>query len=368
MFASLFSNSGATMLMRTFGMSVPVYALVFGIVSGLTLPIGAVLGSWLSPVSNELCAAMMALGAGALLFAVTVELYGYALHELEHGKMGYIEIATMMVGAACGAFFYLSMNKLLEEKMSVEESPHSQDPERPKTLPMSSESESTPLRRAPTARDRWKIAKTKLSVVNLLSKGNLENRRGRDKALTMIVASQVEKEEQTDQEKIKAQRIALSLFLGILIDGVPEGILMGILAAEGHLALSLIFSLLIANFPEAFSSASLSKQAGLGWGLIVGMWGSLCLLTGGLCGLSCWLMLWMYPDFETNGHLPLTVLIPVALIEGITGGAMIACISAVMLPEAFQRSGGEKGRVITSSGFLCPIGFIIAVTIKCIGG
>merc|ERR1719428_2834437 len=168
--------------------------------------------------------------------------------------------------------------------------------------------------------------------------------------------------EEKKAEDLKAQQVALSLFMGILIDGVPEGILMGFLAAEGHLTIALIFSLLIANFPEAFSSASLSTQAGMWWVTIISMWGGLCLLTGSLCGLSCWFMLWMYPDFATNPNLPYHVRLPVAFVEGLTGGAMIACIAAVMLPEAFERS--DKHSMWLSSGFLCTAGFLTSMMFK----
>jgi len=352
--------------MDTFGMSVPLYALVFGIVSGLSLPLGAFLGITFSPVNDTLCAGMMALGAGALLFAVTVELYGHALHQLAIGELGLLEMFVTMGGAVTGALFYLTVNRWIDEKTSREEAPSLNDAEKveaPQT------DESTPLRKQSLAKSRWKkIAKERLGVIDLLRREHIEGRRGRDKALCVIAAGHVASEEEKKAEDLKAQQVALSLFMGILIDGVPEGILMGFLAAEGHLTIALIFSLLIANFPEAFSSASLSTQAGMWWVTIISMWGGLCLLTGSLCGLSCWFMLWMYPDFATNPNLPYHVKLPVALVEGITGGAMIACIAAVMLPEAFSRGGGGKGPVVFSSGFLCPMGFLVAVTLKCLGG
>jgi len=370
-FLGVLSNAAAKVLMDTFGMSVPLYALVFGIISGLTLPIGAFLGIWLSPVNDSLCAGMMALGAGALLFAVTVELYGHALHELAHGKLGLLEMFVTMGGAVAGALFYLTVNKWIDEKVSAAENegPLDAEGQEESKAPSESPSESTPLKRPSLARSRWKKAVTKIEVMHLLKRDNIEGRRGRDKALMTIAAGHVATDEdKKTHQAMKARQVALSLFMGILIDGVPEGILMGFLAAEGHLTLALIFSLLIANFPEAFSSASLSTQAGMWWVTIICMWGGLCILTGSLCGLSCWFMLWMYPDFATNPNLPYHVRLPVALVEGLTGGAMIACIAAVMLPEAFSRGGGGKGPVYFSSGFLCPMGFLVAVTMKCLGG
>merc|ERR1719310_2509749 len=89
-------------------------ALLFGIISSLSLPIGAYLGQWLSPVEDYVVAAIVAFGAGALLFAVTVELYGHALHQVAIGKLGYIEIFTTVGCALIGALLYLWLNKMME--------------------------------------------------------------------------------------------------------------------------------------------------------------------------------------------------------------------------------------------------------------
>jgi len=137
---------------------------------------------------------------------------------------------------------------------------------------------------------------------------------------------------------------------------------MGFLAAEGHLSWVLVFSLLVANFPEAFSSASLMRQAGESKAKIIGMWSGLCLLVGALAGIACFCLMFLFPSYP-HGHLPQGCLLTVSLVEGLTGGAMIACIATVMLPEAFQRS-DKRGALCASSGFLCVVGFIVAVVLK----
>merc|ERR1719161_886341 len=181
--------------------------------------------------------------------------------------------------------------------------------------------------------------------------------------------SEVEAQALQDANEVKrAKSVAFALFLGLLVDGVPEGILMGFLSAEGHLTPVLIISLFIANFPEAFSSASLLMEAQMGYGTIIGMWTGLCILVGCLCGISCWLLLWSFPGYGAhNAELPLSVLLGIALVEGVTGGAMIACISSVMLPEAFERA-GKTGPFYSQSGFLCTAGFLLSVALKAVFG
>merc|ERR1719379_2113096 len=106
---------------QAWGLNVWQEALLFGIISSLSLPIGALLGQWLSPVEDYIVAALVAFGGGALLFAVTVELYGHALHEVAHGKLGYTEMCTTVACALLGALLYLYLNKFMESWVEEEE-------------------------------------------------------------------------------------------------------------------------------------------------------------------------------------------------------------------------------------------------------
>jgi len=93
------------------------------------------------------------------------------------------------------------------------------------------------------------------------------------------------------------------------------------------------------------------------------MWTSLCVMVGVLAGASCYILQLFFPTYP-HGNIPESLLIVVAVIEGLTGGAMISCIATVMLPEAFARAGGREYSLIFSSGFLCTAGFLVAVTMK----
>jgi len=42
---------------------------------------------------------------------------------------------------------------------------------------------------------------------------------------------------------------------------------------------------------------------------------------------------------------------------------MIACVSAVMLPEAFEKAEGGN-HIFLSSGFMCVCGFLVSVCLK----
>jgi len=398
-----------------------INACVLATISGLSLPFGAILGIILSPVRDVVCAAWVAFGAGALLFAVTVELYGHALRELEMGKAGILEMLGTICGAFVGALFYLAVNRWLEESMEepsedievvdAESDAHS-------LVGSLGPTEATPFlpkQKGPVnaalaeERRRWEqmaaqqggredsfawnpsfsrfdnrsFSRTERWPSFAYSERSFQSR-GRDAVINRMsvysgsrspskkaggpgsIAESIEGPASiadVDPElAAKGNHVAFALFLGLLVDGVPEGILMGFLAAEGHLSEVLIVSLLVANFPEAFSSASLMVQGGVGIPTIVSMWTGLCLMVGALAGASCYALQFFFPKYP-GGDLPEWLLISVAVVEGITGGAMISCIATVMLPEAFAR-GGRMGPLITSSGFLCTAGFLMAVAMK----
>jgi len=380
---------------RALGLSRPLYALIFGILSGLSLPVGALLGIKWAPVKEHHCAAMIAFGAGCLLFAVTVELYAHSLHELKHGNIGNVEMVFQTLGALDGACFYIWMNRWLETTFSE---PHAVDPhESSRQEQISDENRvsriftknnyqsilkikgfkkplEVELKATEKAQLHWNSLRTAFRMRKLLDfwqseSLDLRGVRGRDLGMRVLANEMSRPTEKEDEAgAAEAKTVALALFLGLLVDGVPEGVLVGFLSAEGHFSPVLIISLLLANFPEALSSASLMVSAGMSTSMIVGMWSGLCVLVGSLSGLSCWVLLAFYPSFGLNGvELPRAVLVCISLVEGITGGAMMACISSVMLPEAFERT-KKDGPLVLSSGFLCTVGFLVSTVMKALGG
>lgn len=291
-----------------------VHALVFSFFAGVSLPLGALFGHILgSKVSDAICASFMALGAGSLLFAVTVEIYGHVLTEMHDGSAAPLEVAMTTVGGLLGAALFMKVNKWLEKFLIDSD----------KSVKAQESADQTGFRTSALASDPC---------------GDADDR-----------------------------AVALSLYAGLVIDGLPEGVLMGFLAAEGHFSLVFAVSVFISQFPEAFVAASLFRKAGMKSSTMLAMWGGLCLVSVILAGLSCAMLLRVYPGYAHGEELPTRPAIAVALTEGVTGGAMLACISSTMLPEALERTGKDT-HVFLSSGFLCASGFLLAVVLKAVGG
>jgi zinc transporter ZupT len=86
-----------------------LYAFLFGIVSAVSLPLGAWVGILIRP-SERVTAALMAYGAGALLAALTLELVAEALERL-HG-----DFWPVGLGCAAGGFTFAALNYAINNK------------------------------------------------------------------------------------------------------------------------------------------------------------------------------------------------------------------------------------------------------------
>ena len=137
----------------------------------------------------------------------------------------------------------------------------------------------------------------------------------------------------------------LAIWLGIMLDGIPESLMIGAHLSDGHMiSISLIAALFISNYPEALSSSASMKEQGIPFSKILIAWTFLMVLTGVGAALGS---LWL------QGSSPATH----ALISGIAAGAMLTVISETMLPEAYAKGGSVIG-------FVTLIGFLTAILFK----
>jgi zinc transporter ZupT len=151
----------------------------------------------------------------------------------------------------------------------------------------------------------------------------------------------------------------MAIWLGILIDGIPESFVIGsgllvLLQAKMELLgalrfgdvipFTLIAGLFLSNFPEALaSSANMKLQGWSKWNIFL-MWFSLMVITAIGAGL---------------GYLLAGALDPTWLIfaEGLAAGAMLTMIAAAMIPEAVHMGNASAVGLSTLAGFLAAISF-----------
>lgn len=132
----------------------------------------------------------------------------------------------------------------------------------------------------------------------------------------------------------------MAIWLGILMDGVPESAVIGASIGPGRMVgIALMAGIFLSNFPEALSSAVGMRSAGHSRLRIALMWGSLVLLSG----------LW-----ATVGNLICSSSssdLTIAVVQGLGAGAMLTMVAETMLPEAFEQGGSVVG-ISTLLGFL----------------
>jgi zinc transporter ZupT len=135
----------------------------------------------------------------------------------------------------------------------------------------------------------------------------------------------------------------LAIWLGILLDGIPESLVIGSSLLHTQISISLIAGLFLSNFPEALSSSVGMRQQGYPTMRILLMWTSLMVFTGVGASLG-------NVFFVEVPHAAFVV------VEGLAAGAMLTMIAETMLPEAYHRGGAVTG-MSTLLGFLAAIFF-----------
>ena len=163
---------------------------------------------------------------------------------------------------------------------------------------------------------------------------------------------------ETGQDPKSDRQAAFMIWLGILIDAVPESFCLGILANGGDTASLVTFTcgVFLANFPEALSSAAIMHACGLKRRTILLMW---CVIWLGT-GLGAALGAVAFPPLSADEEAGDSRVLIVAAIEGMCGGAMLTMIASSVLPEAFEQSHD-------ASGLSCTLGFLCALVIKAVG-
>jgi CRP-like cAMP-binding protein len=152
---------------------------------------------------------------------------------------------------------------------------------------------------------------------------------------------------------------ALAIWLGILLDGIPESFVIGtalmasiaLKTASGAeltflsvLPYTLIAGLFLSNLPEALSSSAQMRKQGMKVSKILLLWTSLVLMTAIGAAIGAYV----------GEHVPHGYLV---FVEGLAAGAMLTMICAAMLPEAAHLASPNLVGLFTLIGFLCSILF-----------
>ena len=136
----------------------------------------------------------------------------------------------------------------------------------------------------------------------------------------------------------QAEGSALAIVLGIVLDGIPESIVLGLtIVMSGSISAAFLVAVVLSNVPETIAASTGLAQAGWSRRRVLGLW----TLVATICGLAAVLGFGVF-----DSAAPRTV----AFVLAFAGGAILTMLADTMMPEAFEHGGRMVG-VLTTIGF-----------------
>lgn len=134
----------------------------------------------------------------------------------------------------------------------------------------------------------------------------------------------------------------LGIFIGTVMDAIPESIMLGTTLIGGKgVSMLLLLAIFISNIPEGLSSTSGMLKSGQSKGKVVGLFVAVTVVAG-LSALFGYIFL---------DHADPAV---ISIISSFAAGGIITMIGATMMPEAYEDGGALVG-LFTAAGVITSI-------------
>jgi ZIP family zinc transporter len=129
-----------------------------------------------------------------------------------------------------------------------------------------------------------------------------------------------------------------AMFLGALLDGIPESFILGLsLAVGGSISVAFLAAIFVSNIPQGLAGTTNLQEVGTSGRRIAAMWGGLTLA----CGVA-----------SLTGYAMADHLHDVGVYaSAFAGGAVLMMLSDSMVPESY-RHGGRLTGLLTVLGFM----------------
>jgi zinc transporter, ZIP family len=135
-----------------------------------------------------------------------------------------------------------------------------------------------------------------------------------------------------------SQGSALAIVLGIVLDGIPESVVLGLSLIDGDgIGVAVLTAVFLSNLPEAV--AATTGLLGGGWRRrnILWLWVGVAVVSGlsALAGFA------LFDSASPEA---------VAFVQAFAGGAILTMLADTMFPEAYEHGGKQVG-LLTTFGF-----------------
>jgi ZIP family zinc transporter len=143
----------------------------------------------------------------------------------------------------------------------------------------------------------------------------------------------------------QASGVGGALVLGIILDGIPESLVLGLTVLEaGTVSAAFLIAVFVANIPESIAATVALARAGRNTTRIIRFW-ILVAFGFGVTSLAGYVVL--------DTASPRTV----AIVLAFAGGAVLTMLANTMMPEALHHGG-------KLAGFVTTVGFALAFAIS----
>jgi ZIP family zinc transporter len=138
--------------------------------------------------------------------------------------------------------------------------------------------------------------------------------------------------------KAGATQSPLAIVLGIVLDGIPESIVIGLTLLGGSaIDLAVVIAVFLSNVPESIAATTGLRARGWAPTRIMGLW-LLVAVVSGAASLAGYVVFG-----GASGSA-------VAFVDAFAAGAILTMLADTMMPEAYEH-GGKLVGVVTTLGF-----------------
>jgi ZIP family zinc transporter len=138
----------------------------------------------------------------------------------------------------------------------------------------------------------------------------------------------------------------LSIVLGIILDGIPESVVLGLTVLEGGgVSIAFLAAVFLSNLPESIAATAALKNGGWDPPRIMGLWSMMVLV----CAVAAML-----------GYVILEGAAPrrIAFVQAFAAGAILTMLADTLMPEAYEHGGKPVG-LMTTCGFAVAFGLTV---------
>ena len=140
--------------------------------------------------------------------------------------------------------------------------------------------------------------------------------------------------------------LVVPMLLGIILDGIPESIVIGLGIFEGgKVSMAMLVAVFISNLPEAIAGSTGMKAGGWKSSKIIMLWVFIALV----CAVSTIAGFSLFSSASDHW---------LAFIQAFAGGAILMVLANSMIPESYEH-GGKLTGIFTVLGFFISVAIVI---------